>query len=138
MENWMVLCLLVIFGIVDIRKRSFPIRALVAAFFASVVSYLLLGGNVAQGIAGGISGGVVCAIGKISRGQIGNGDGLLLVVTGVLLGFWGNMELFLAGLFFCAVFSVWAIVLRHKGRGYRIPFVPFLAGAQLFRIFVLL
>ncbi len=91
-----------------------------------------------QGIAGCVAGGMVYVVGQITRGQIGSGDGFLLMVTGILLGFWKNRELFLAGLFFCALFSAAALVLLRKGRKYRVPFVPFLAAAQVFRIFVLL
>lgn len=138
MENGIVLFLLVFFAIGDIRRKSLSVYALVAAFVAVAALRLFWSGDVAQGLAGGLSGGIIYVIGRISRGQIGSGDGFLLVVTGILLGFWENMELLLAGLFFCAFFSVCAIVLLRKGRGYRIPFVPFLAGAQLFRLFVLL
>lgn len=137
MEEWIVLLMLVFFGIGDVRKKSLSARALAAAFVIVGVLRLVLLGDVMQGIAGAVTGAMVCGMAKISRGQIGSGDGLLLTITGILLGFWGNMELFLAGLFFCAIFSAGAIILRHKGRGYGVPFVPFLAGAQLFRIFVL-
>lgn len=138
MIEGIVLFLLVGFGLEDMRRRSLPISLLLVVFVVAVTLRLLLVGDAMQGVAGGVVGGMVCVIGKISRGQIGSGDGLLLIVTGILLGFWKNMELMLAGLFFCAIFSAVVLVLLRKGRKYRIPFVPFLAAAQVFRIFVLL
>ncbi len=137
MGNGAVLVLLVFFAVGDMRKRSLSLAALTAVLVAAAGLRLFCFGNVVSGLAGGISGGLVILIAKLSRGQIGNGDGILLAVTGILLGFWANMELFLAGLFFSAFFSAGAIVLLHKGRGYRIPFVPFLAAAQVFRMLVL-
>lgn len=133
-----VLFFLVVFGVEDIRRRSLPVPLLFVAFVAAAVLRLLWGGGLMQGIAGCVAGGMVYVVGQITRGQIGSGDGFLLMVTGILLGFWKNMELFLAGLFFCALFSAAALVLLRKGRKYRVPFVPFLAAAQVFRIFVLL
>ena len=119
MREGIVLVILVCFGIADIRKRSLSLPMLAAALGAALLFRLLWDfGLVAAGI--------------------GIGDGLLLAVTGILLGFWENMELFLTGLFFCALFSAVVLVIFRKGRGYRVPFVPFLAGAQLFRILVLL
>lgn len=137
MENGIVLMLLVLFGVGDMRRQSLSVAALTAAFAAAVCLRLFCFGDVVSGAAGGMTGGAVILTAKLSGGQIGSGDGILLAVTGTLLGFWANMELFLAGLFFCALFSAAAIVLLHKGRGYRIPFVPFLAAAQLFRMLVL-
>lgn len=133
-----VLLMLVGFGVEDMRRQSLPVPLLLVVFVAAVILRLFFVGDVVQGIAGSVAGGIVCVIGKISRGQIGSGDGFLLMVTGILLGFWENMELLLAGLFFCALFSAAALVLWKKGRKYRVPFVPFLAAAQVFRIFVLL
>ena len=104
MREGIVLVILVCFGIADIRKRSLSLPMLAAALGAALLFRLLWDfGLVAAGM-GFISGLLICAVGKISRGQIGIGDGLLLAVTGILLGFWENMELFLTGLFFCALF----------------------------------
>ncbi|MDE7325839.1 MAG: hypothetical protein K2N63_06140 [Lachnospiraceae bacterium] len=138
MKEGIVLVLLVGFGIVDIRKKSLSVPVLVLVLGAAVLFRLLWDGGIVAGGAGLLSGFLICAVGKISRGQIGMGDGFLLAVTGMLLGFWKNMELFLTGLFFCAVFSAGILIFFRKGRGYQVPFVPFLAVAQLFRILVLL
>lgn len=137
MREGIVLFLLIIFGIEDVRKKSLSLPLLVAAFGLMVFSRFLFG-NLAEGAAGVGSGILVWLIGRISRGQIGSGDGFLLMITGGLLGFWKNMELFLTALFFCAFYSAGVLILQRKGWGHRVPFVPFLAGAQLFRILVLL
>lgn len=138
MGEVIVMILLVVFGIEDVRKKSFSLPMLVVAFGFALLFRLFLLGEWKVGATGMGSGILVWLISKISQGQIGRGDGFLLMVTGVLLGFWENMELFLAALFFCAFYSAGVLILRRKGRGYRIPFVPFLAGAQLFRLLVLL
>lgn len=68
----------------------------------------------------------VVLLSKATRGKIGIGDGLVLGVTGMGLGFWGNMELFALALSLAAVFSIGLIVLRKANRKKAIPFMPFL------------
>lgn len=69
---------------------------------------------------------------KATGGRIGVGDGLVLAVTGIGLGFWSNMELFAIALTMAAVFSIGLLVLGRANRKKAIPFMPFLLGAYLF------
>jgi leader peptidase (prepilin peptidase)/N-methyltransferase len=50
-------------------------------------------------------------------------------MTGVTLGFFGNIELLTLSLFFSAIVSVFLLVFRKVGKKKRIPFVPFTAIA---------
>ncbi len=68
----------------------------------------------------------VIVIGIATKGKIGLGDGLLLCVTGIGLGFWGNLELFAIALFLAAILSIILLVSRLADRKKSIPFVPFL------------
>lgn len=63
---------------------------------------------------------------KASRGKIGMGDGYLLCVSGISLGFWGNMELFAIALFAAALVAILLLIFRLADRKKSIPFVPFL------------
>lgn len=82
---------------------------------------------------GGIAvGGSVVVISLATGGKIGMGDGLLLCVTGVGMGFWGNLELFGIALFLAAVISIILLIFRLADRKKSIPFVPFLFAAYLF------
>ena len=66
---------------------------------------------------------------KATRGAIGEGDALVYLMTGVTLGFFGNIELLTLSLFFSAIVSVFLLVFRKVGKKKRIPFVPFTAIA---------
>lgn len=68
----------------------------------------------------------VVLLSKVTRGKIGMGDGLILCVTGLGLGFWGNMELLFAALFAAALISIFLLAFRLADRKKSIPFVPFL------------
>ena len=73
----------------------------------------------------------VMLLSKATEGKIGMGDGLVLGVTGLGLGFWSNMELFAVALAMAAVFSIGLLVLRRANRKKAIPFMPFLLMAYL-------
>ena len=66
---------------------------------------------------------------KATRGAVGEGDALVYLMTGVTLGFFGNIELLTLSLFFSAIVSVFLLVFRKVGKKKRIPFVPFTAIA---------
>lgn len=86
---------------------------------------------------GGIAvGGSVIVISLATGGKIGLGDGILLCVTGVGLGFWGNFELFAISLFLAAVISILLLIFRLADRKKSIPFVPFMLVAYLFLVAV--
>ena len=61
-----------------------------------------------------------------TRGNVGMGDGILLVVTGVYLGGSENLALFMMGLLLSALWSLGLLLLKKKGRKEEIAFVPFL------------
>ncbi|MBE5966577.1 MAG: hypothetical protein E7255_06380 [Lachnospiraceae bacterium] len=119
--------LLLICSIQDVRKKKLSlwviligavIIGLCLPFSASLSLWDRLGG-VMVGIC-------VIGISLLTGGKIGIGDGLLLCVTGIGLGFWGNMELFAAALAASAVVSIFLLVFRLADRKKSIPFVPFL------------
>lgn len=68
----------------------------------------------------------VILLSKVTGGKIGIGDGSLLCVTGLGLGFWINVELFGIALSLAALVSILLLILRKADRKKSIPFVPFL------------
>lgn len=80
----------------------------------------------------GIMPGIVILIfGKLTGEQIGYGDGLIVIVTGLFLSGRENVSLFLIGLFLCAVSTTALFFTGKITRRTTLPFVPFLAVAFL-------
>ena len=77
---------------------------------------------------------VLLLIAWTGRECIGAGDGVMLVASGTFLGFWGNLRLLIAALFLAAVAALFLLVIKRKGRNYRMPFLPFLLVAYLFQL----
>jgi leader peptidase (prepilin peptidase)/N-methyltransferase len=77
-------------------------------------------------VAGVMVGAVVLILAKITEGKIGFGDGWVLMVTGLYLGFRGNLFLFMAALFVSAVISIILLLCRRATKKTELPFVSFL------------
>ena len=82
-------------------------------------------------LAGCLIGVILLLISKVTRGNIGIGDGLILIVTGVYLGFEDNSILFMHGLLFCGIWSLVLLVTKKKKGTDEVPFIPFLLLAYL-------
>lgn len=83
---------------------------------------------------GTLVGAGVILISKATGGKIGMGDGLLLCITGMGLGLWGNLELFVLSLFAAAIVSILLLIARLANRKTSIPFVPFLFLGYILQI----
>jgi leader peptidase (prepilin peptidase)/N-methyltransferase len=86
-------------------------------------------------VGGFIVGVCVVAISIVTKGKIGTGDGILLCITGIGQGLWGNLELLAFALLGASVISILLLVFRRADRKKSIPFVPFLLfGFLLYRL----
>lgn len=86
-------------------------------------------------VLGGVAvGGAVLLIAWLGRGCVGSGDGIMLIVSGIFLGFWRNLTLLLTALAMAAVAALFLLVVKRKERKYRLPFVPFLLAAYLLQL----
>lgn len=77
-------------------------------------------------LAGAAIGILVMLLSRASKGMIGDGDGLVLMVTGIYLGGVQNMRLLCGGLFLTAICGICLLFLFRRKRTDTIPFVPFL------------
>lgn len=70
----------------------------------------------------------------ITGGSVGEGDGMMIMICGIYLGFWKIISLFMTALVMAGSTALFMIVVRKKGRNYRLPFVPFMLAAYLFQL----
>jgi leader peptidase (prepilin peptidase)/N-methyltransferase len=74
---------------------------------------------------------VLILLALVSGQVLGVGDGVVFVITGIFMGFWGNVELFLVSLWLAGILALFLLIVKKKGRKYQIPFVPFILGAYV-------
>ena len=67
----------------------------------------------------------------ITRGGIGEGDGMLLMTIGIYLGGAGVLQIFVYALFLAGGYALFLFLIKKKGRKYEIAFIPFLLLAFL-------
>lgn len=82
-------------------------------------------------IAGAMVGGALYIISMISREKIGKGDALMIMSSGVYLGFWKNIALLWLGSALAAVVCLVLYSCMKWGKDAEVPFAPFLLGAYL-------
>lgn len=129
--------LLLIGALQDIRAKRIHLWIILTGGLTLCVCILFSHNISLTDRVGGLSVGLfVILVSKITGGKIGMGDGFLLCVTGIGLGFWGNLELFALALFAAAVLSVFLLLFKKADRKKCIPFVPFLLLAYLFFLFL--
>lgn len=124
------LCIGSLLGIstfIDIKTRSVSFKVLLAYGILGVFNIFLFDKqNLLTALSGAFIGVIILVLSKLTRGGIGMGDGLLLIVTGLFLGIWKNTELLLGSFFLAALFSIVLLIAKKADRKKEIPFIPFL------------
>lgn len=132
MVNYIMLGMLGFYAVEDIKKKKITVCYLLIFALVGIFTNLYYKNMSMLSIAGGIIlGAGVLALSFITRGSVGTGDGMILVVTGLYLGAGKNFELFMTSLIYGAVFSLGLLVVGRKKRKYEIPFVPFLLAGYI-------
>ncbi len=85
-------------------------------------------------LAGAAVGIVMIMIGWATGEAVGIGDGLMLVVSGIFLGFWENLCLLMTALLLVGAAALLLMAVGKKGKDYRLPFLPFLLTAYLLQL----
>lgn len=124
-------------GLQDLRKKKVVLwMILLGAILILLCLFLTDSFSVTESMGGALVGLTVVMISKVTGGKIGMGDGFILCVTGLALGFWSNLEVFAIALFVAAIFSIILLIFRLADRNKSIPFVPFLLFGFLLHTFL--
>lgn len=126
-EMFWLLLLLAICSYTDIRTRELSIKTML--IFGCIGVFLLLreasvtGFYIPTGMFVGIG---VFVISRVSKGAIGEGDAILLTVTGVILSVREMIILITIASFLAGMFGVLLMICKRADRKKELPFVPFL------------
>ena len=110
----------------DVRHREFFVWPILAGAGAEAVIALLCG-SMQQGVwplvAGCIPGVLVCLYSLITKGAVGMGDGLCILVTGFFIGAEDTFVICISG--FMAAAAVGLILIARGQRRAALPYMPF-------------
>jgi len=117
---------LIVCSVIDMRYKKLPVAIFIVAAAGSIV-LIMLGNADSILAAGGALIGVFCLFfSRVTREGLGYGDSLLILCLGIVIGLWQIIAVLLTAFFSAAVYSAFLLAIRHRGRGYTYPFVPFL------------
>lgn len=140
-ESIGAIALLVICSFFDIRWKKIPIWALVAGGIWGLVSIGIrcVFGRTLLSVAGGtlaaiLPGAVFLVLSFLTEKKIGCGDGILLIILGVLEGLKMVSLTCCVGLFMQSLFAVGLVLMKKADKQTCIPFVPFLLVARLIMV----
>lgn len=127
--------ILLIGSIYDGRVRCLPVWLLVVGLLGSMVIGICsaFGGQLAwwELVTGLLPGAFFLVLAAVTREQIGYGDGLVLLMLGLILGLKRAIAVSLLALLGTFAVSVMMLLLRKAGKKTRLPFVPFLCAGFL-------
>lgn len=130
------LILLFYLSVVDVIRRKVP-AAICLLMGIAILVWLYIGQALkwTDSLTGACIGIVLIAAAGITGQAVGTGDGVVFLLSGLLLGFWGNMQLLVISLFIELLFiGAWALVRKVRGGRVsisetmkkRVPFLPFI------------
>lgn len=135
MELKRVICILflLIAACYDFRSKKVPWVFLCGGIITAIILQCLdKNQNAADKIISYLPGAVLITVSWITRESIGYADGLGILTTGILMG--GRHCLFVICISLCLVSltGIVLLILKKADRNTRIPYFPFLFGAEIF------
>lgn len=114
---------------VDLRKKEVPVLPGIVCAAVITAMQLLAGRIWLEWLPGAAVGLLIWGAGRVSHGQIGEGDALVYLVLGLALGLAGSAEVLMISLFLAAIAGIGMMFRYRVGRRYAMPFIPFTAAA---------
>ena len=128
MEIYILLFYLVILSVYDCREKQVPGVLLFIGVVVAVISLLIVvidGQQVWYRILGLLPGLFLLLVAFVTK-KAGYADGIVLAVTGMVLGYQKTMILFCISLLLISVISVLLLFLHKVNGRTRLPYLPFL------------
>lgn len=128
-------------SIYDVRQKTIPLWILGAGGVWAVINSAILVGELGmlhtlQTVAVGIlPGAMLLLLGFLTEKKVGYGDGLLLMIMGILEGGKTVLFVFSIGLFLQSILAVVLVIIKKADKQTKIPFAPFLLVARTVVLF---
>lgn len=114
-------------SIKDIKSRQISMTLMILGMVVLFMCIPFRGDlSMIDGLLGTAVGFIMIGIGKLTRWKIGMGDGIVLILTGMGVGFWENIVTLLYSLFIIFIFTVILLLMKKITSKTTLPFVPFL------------
>lgn len=121
--GWAALC--------DWKKKKIPRTVIGAGIVFCLIRILLEGSGILAGsLMAAIPGAVLLLTAKISEEKIGYGDGVCVLLLGILTGYRACMAVLCISLFLLSITVIFLLLIKRVHKKSKIPFIPFLFAAK--------
>lgn len=132
LEHYLLLGTLGFHTLEDIKSKEITLMVTLGSAIAGLICHLMYRSQSIYSMLGGmVFGGVVFLFSLASGGKIGPGDGIVFMLTGLYLGVEKNLALMLIAFMLAGFWGLIAILVLHRDKKEKIPFIPFLFLAYL-------
>ena len=125
--NIFVLIMLIIFSVEDMLYREISVKVILVFLLMGigirVYDNTLLSTEIFWGIFIGM---IIIASSIILAGNIGVGDGIIFVLTGLFLGIADNLRILIFSVTISGIIGGLLIILKIKKKDYKMPFTVFI------------
>ncbi|HKM34270.1 MAG TPA: prepilin peptidase [Lachnospiraceae bacterium] len=121
----------------DLKYKRIPVALLVTAGIVSLADLIMHGvlGSLPNiflsRIIGMIPGTLLLLLSRLTKEKIGQGDGILLIILGLFMGFDGILVILCIGLFLQSLLACFLLIIKKADIQTKIPFVPFLLAGNI-------
>lgn len=127
-----LICAVGVMGVVDIKKKTVSVFALLALLVFGILWNLISGDmGVISMLTGALPAGLLFLIVRVSRLKVGMGDILLIAVIGVILGADKVCIALLAASVVCAVFCAVMLAAGKLKKDNTVAFIPFIGAGMV-------
>ncbi len=137
MKTIILVLFLLLCGFSDWKTRQVPLWLCGLGTVAIILCEILTKEFALNKIAGGVLIGLfLLSAGKVTKGQIGSGDGIVFLIIGVALGGRKSFLLFTESLCILFLFCMIGIFTGKIKMKQRLPFLPFVVAAYLLELVI--
>ena len=115
----------------DIRRRQIGLYLIAAGAALAIIVNVNAHMDVSFFLPGIIPGVVMMLVSWLSKGKIGMGDALMVMVMGLFLGLYRVMYELVLALVMSGCVALILVIFKKKRKEYEMPFIPFLGLAYL-------
>ena len=116
----------------DVKNQELSLRFLLLFLLLSIFSNLILSyQSLSDFLIGGCIGCVFLGVGWLTKEEIGYGDGIGLVILGILKGWRGLIPIMFMAFLLSGIYGVWKLIGLKESGDSTMPFFPFLLIASI-------
>lgn len=116
----------------DLKEKKIPGYCMIVGLLPVIIGICInWPGQILAAISGFLLGGCFILLSVLTKGQIGKADGVILMLIGIMIGFYNLIEILCFCFIYLFIVAAVLLILRKKTKKQTLPFLPFLTAGYL-------